>query len=138
MMPDKFPDSKLATAVLVLGLLWGACHPMPPPGSGDPRLPEAFCSPEKTFATWVKATLAGDSETVRECYWEGLGKEELRAYLSQNLRPEAKTFFKDAKLVAVVAVTRVEVNFTFRSVSAQEDMVGVMVRTRHGWKVQHW
>lgn len=111
---------------------------MPDPGNGDPRLPGAFRTPEKTFMTWVEASLAGDRDRIRECYWEGLGKEELNAYLSQNLRPEAKAFFRAAELTEVRPVSRVEVNFTFRAPDTGDEFRGVMVRTRHGWKLQHW
>jgi hypothetical protein len=113
-----------------------ACHPLPRPG--DPRLPEAFRTPERTFATWKQATLDADRERLRTCYWEGLGDGELGAYLNQNLRPEAKGYFQGATLTGVKSVSNVEVNFTFTTPQTGDEIRGVMVKTRSGWKIQHW
>jgi len=123
--------------VLVLMTIAGSCHRMPAPGQGDPRLDERFRTPEKTFATWVAASLAADEQAIKECYWQDMGAEELAAWLEVNLRPRARSFFKGALLTDVKPCTRVEVNFTFRN-GLGETTRGVMVLTRNGWKIQSW
>jgi hypothetical protein len=45
--------------------------------------------------------------------------------------------FEGAKLVELNPLTLVEVNFTFQA-GNQEEIRGVMVRTRQGWKIQSW
>jgi|GEM_PF-2091764 len=125
-------------ALSALLLLMFACHRMPNPLDEDPRLPEAYSSPEKTFATWIAATLSGDEAAIRDCYWPGLKKEEMTAWMRENLRPQAKELFQDAKLVEVRPATLVEVNFTFTVIEGSEEIRGVMVKTRQGWKLQSW
>jgi hypothetical protein len=119
-------------------LLLSTCHRMPNPLDADPRLPDAYSSPEKTFETWVSATLSGDETAVRDCYWPGMKKEELASWMRENLRPQAKQLFKDAKLVEVRPATLVEVNFTFTVMDGSEEIRGVMVKTKQGWKIQSW
>jgi len=110
---------------------------MPSPGDGDPRLPAAYRTPEKTFATWQAATVAGNRLAIRDCYWQDMSAQELAAWMTENLRPAAKKFLGQAKLIGVQPVTRVEVGFTF--VTADDSEVrGVMVLTRQGWKIQRW
>jgi len=123
--------------LVVLMAITGSCHRMPAPSRGDPRLDERFRTPEKTFATWVAASATGDEQAIRECYWQGMGEEELAAWLDVNLRPRARSFFKGAVLTDVKPCTRVEVNFTFRN-GLGETTRGVMVLTRSGWKIQSW
>jgi len=119
-------------------LLSFACHRMPSPVDEDPRLPGAYSSPENTFATWVKATLSGDEAAVRDCYWPGLKQEEMAAWMRENLRPQAKELFKEAMLIEVRPATLVEVNFTFTVMEGSQEIRGVMVKTRQGWKIQSW
>jgi hypothetical protein len=119
-------------------LLFSACHRMPNPLDEDPRLPDPYHSPEKTFATWVKATLSGDEAAIRDCYWPGLKKEEMASWMRENLRPQAKQLFADAKLIEVRPATLVEVNFTFTVMEGSEEIRGVMVKTKQGWKIQSW
>jgi len=119
-------------------LLLLSCHRMPSPLDEDPRLPAAYSSPEKTFETWVKATLSGDETAIRDCYWPGLKPEEMSAWMRENLRPRAKQLFQDARLIEVRPATLVEVNFTFSVVDGSEEIRGVMVKTKQGWKLQSW
>jgi len=114
------------------------CHRVPPPGPGDPRLPEAFCTPEATFRTWVRASLSGDRNAVRACYWEDLPAEELDAWLRENLRSEARRYFRGARLVRIEPVNAVEVRFVFTARGGAAEGRGVMVRMRSGWKIQSW
>jgi hypothetical protein len=123
---------------LALTLVCCACHRMPAPTQEDSRLPAPYNSPEKTFVTWVKATLSGDEPAIRDCYWPGLPKEELSAWMRENLRPQAKELFQDARLKEVRPATLVEVNFTFTVMQNSEEIRGVMVRTKQGWKIQSW
>ena len=115
-----------------------ACHRMPNPLDEDPRLPDAYSSPEKTFETWVKATLSGDETAIRDCYWSGMKKEEMASWMRENLRPQAKQLFEDAQLTEVRPATLVEVNFTFTVMQGSEEIRGVMVKTKQGWKIQSW
>jgi hypothetical protein len=124
--------------LLVLALVFSACHRMPSPIEEDSRLPAPYSSPEKTFDTWVKATLSGDEQAIRDCYWPGLPKEEMSSWMRENLRPQAKELFQDAKLKEVRPATLVEVNFTFTVLEGSEEIRGVMVRTKQGWKIQSW
>lgn len=111
---------------------------MPPPGAGDPRLPQAFRTPQATFDTWVRASLAGDREAMRACYWEDMPDEELDAWLAENLRPEARRYFRDARLIRIEPVNAVEVRFVFTANGGTTEGRGVMVRMRSGWKIQSW
>ena len=113
------------------------CHHIQGPADPDPGLPEAFSSPERTFRTWIAASLAQDSAAVKDCYWPGLSAEELSAWLGENLRPEATGLLQGARWLGVQPVSRVEVNFSMAD-SAGRVLRGVMVRTRHGWKLQRW
>ena len=126
------------SALLLFVLLCSTCHRMPSPLDEDPRLPDAFSSPEKTFETWVKATLSGDEAAIRDCYWPGLKKEEMSAWMRENLRPRAREIFEEAKLLEVRPATLVEVNFTFTVMAGSEEIRGVMVKTKQGWKIQSW
>jgi hypothetical protein len=58
--------------------------------------------------------------------------------MRENLRPQAKELFQDAKLVEVRPATLVEVNFTFTVMEGSEEIRGVMVKTKQGWKIQSW
>ncbi|MBW1811102.1 MAG: hypothetical protein JRJ87_23125 [Deltaproteobacteria bacterium] len=123
--------------LVLLVCMLPSCHRMSSPGDGDPRLPAAYRTPEKTFATWQAATVAGNRLAIRDCYWQDMSAQELAAWMTENLRPAAKKFLGQAKLIGVQPVTRVEVNFTF--VTADDSEVrGVMVLTRQGWKIQRW
>lgn len=128
------PVCVLLCSVLVLS----TCHRMPSPIDEDPRLPEAYNSPESTFATWVKATLSQDEAAIRDCYWPDMKPEEMASWMQENLRPQAKELFEDAKLVEVRPATLVEVNFTFTVMEGSEEIRGVMVKTKQGWKIQSW
>ncbi len=126
------------TVYLVLALsIQAACARPLPWGDDDTRLPVSFRTPQATFRTWVQATLARDEAALRECYWKDMSAEELSAWLSENLRPEADGFFQGMELLDVRPVTLVEVDFFYRN-SSGVDGRGVMVRTRDGWKLQRW
>jgi hypothetical protein len=125
-------------ALSALLMLSCACHRMPTPLDEDPRLPDAYSSPEKTFETWVSATLSGNEAAIRDCYWSGLKPEEMAAWMRENLRPQAQQLFKDAKLKEVRPATLVDVNFTFTVMEGSEEIRGVMVKTKQGWKIQSW
>ena len=127
----------------MLGFIFGviaACAPIKPSRhlKPDPSLPEAYQSPEALFATWTRASQAQDEAAIRACYWPGLGKEELEAWLQENLRPEAKELFLGATLLAVDPQTPVEVRFRFSTRNGTDEGNGVMVKTRLGWKLQSW
>jgi len=124
-------------ALLALAAGLSGCHRPPRPWDPDPRLPAAFNSPEATFHTWTAASRSGNRKRVRECYWDGLGPEELGAWLTENLRPEAESLFSGAGWLGCEPVTPVEVNFSFAAGDGQE-LRGVMVRTAGGWKLQRW
>ena len=129
----------LLTLLLVLCvLLCSTCHRIPSPIDEDSRLPAPYSSPEKTFETWVQATLSQDEQAIRDCYWAGLKKEELASWMRENLRPQAKQLFQNAQLKEVRPATLVEVNFTFSVMDGTEEIRGVMVRTKQGWKIQSW
>ena len=128
----------MALALVCCVLLCSTCHRMPSPTRENPRLPAPYSSPKKTFDTWVKATLSGNEPAIRACYWPGLPKEELAAWMRENLRPQAKQLFQNAQLMEVRPATLVEVNFTFSVLHDTEEIRGVMVRTKHGWKIQSW
>ena len=129
----------LLTLLLVLCVpLCSTCHRIPSPTDEDPRLPAPYRSPEKTFATWIQATLSGDEAAIRDCYWPDMQKEELASWMRENLRPQAKQLFQDAQLKEVRPATLVEVNFTFSVMEGSEEIRGVMVRTKQGWKIQSW
>ena len=119
-------------------LLLITCHRMPSPIDEDPRLPTPYSSPEKTFETWVKATLSGNEPAIRDCYWPDRPQEELAAWMRENLRPQAKELFQDAQLKEVRPATLVEVNFTFTVSQGSQEIRGVMVLTKQGWKIQSW
>jgi hypothetical protein len=125
-------------ALAALLLLLFACHRMPNPLDEDPRLPDPYRSPERTFETWVAATLSGNEAAIRDCYWPDMKPEEMASWMRENLRPQAKQLFEDAKLIAVRPATLVEVNFTFTVMDGSEEIRGVMVKTRQGWKIQSW
>jgi hypothetical protein len=114
-----------------------ACHRPPGPLDADPALPAGFRSPENTFQTWIAASVAGDETRIRACYWPDMDREELQAWLAENLRPEAAELLHGARFQGFEPVSLVEVNFTFVT-RAGESMSGVMVRTRQGWKLQRW
>ena len=122
---------------VMLACMSVSCHRMPSADDGDPRLPAAYRTPEKTFATWQAATVASDRLAIRDCYWQDMSPQELAAWMTENLRPAAKKFLGQAKFVGVQPVTRVEVNFTFTAGDGSE-VRGVMVLTRQGWKIQRW
>ena len=129
----------LLALVLLFGVLvFSTCHRMPSPTDEDPRLPAPYSSPAKTFKTWVKATLSGDEQAIRDCYWPDMPKEELSSWMRENLRPQARELFQDAELKEVRPATPVEVNFTFTVSKGSEEIRGVMVRTKPGWKIQSW
>jgi len=128
----------LALALVFYVLLCSTCHRMPSPTEEDPRLPAPYSSPENTFKTWVKATLSGDEQAIRDCYWPDRPKEELAAWMRENLRPQAKELFQDAQLIEVRPATLVEVNFTFTVSQGSQEIRGVMVLTKQGWKIQSW
>jgi hypothetical protein len=130
--------SRWLLALVFFALLLSTCHRLPSPVEEDPRLPAPYSSPEKTFSTWVRATLSGDESAVRDCYWPGLPKEELSAWMRENLRPQARRMFQDAMLKEVRPATLVEVNFTFTVLEGSEEIRGVMVLTKQGWKLQSW
>ena len=135
--PTRTRPVRLA-GLLILGLsLAVACHPLRQPWDPDARMPAAFESPQATFATWVAASLAGDRARLVDCYWEGLGQAERQAYLAENLRPEAKELFSNARFLSLEPVTPVEVRFGFGS-GQGAIFRGVMVRTGQGWKLQRW
>jgi hypothetical protein len=58
--------------------------------------------------------------------------------MRENLRPEAASYFRGAKLIQVRYRSPVEANFSFQLQQAADQGHGVMVRTRHGWKIQSW
>jgi hypothetical protein len=145
MVNDSHPNNTIAKTrqciplcLLAAALALSTCHRMPTPMDEDPRLPAPYSSPEKTFQTWVKATLSGDEPAIRDCYWPDLPKEELSSWMRENLRPQAQELFKDAQLVEVRPATLVEVNFTFTVMQGSQEMRGVMVKTKNGWKIQSW
>ncbi len=128
----------LLACFLSWALAQSGCQSIPDrrtPGGG---LPEAFRTPQATFSTWVQSTLSGNRQEIEKCYWKGLGKPELEAWLRENLRPEAKLYFRNAELIDVKYRTKVEVNFRFRFGQLDEMGHGVMVRTLDGWKIQSW
>lgn len=126
------------TVLLLLALLAQlACSRPLPWGDDDTTLPTSFRTPQATFRTWVQATLARDEAALRECYWKDMSEEELSAWLAENLRPEAASFFQGMELLRVRPVTMVEADFFYRNSSGTEGS-GVMVRTREGWKLQRW
>ena len=128
----------LALLLVFSVLLCSTCHRIPSPTDEDPRLPAPYRSPEKTFDTWVRATLSGDEQAIRDCYWPDMKKEELASWMRENLRPQAKQLFQNARLKEVRPATLVEVNFTFSVLDGTEEIRGVMVRTKQGWKIQSW
>lgn len=137
--PGRRPaGSKWWLLCLVICVWVTGCHRVPPPGSGDPRLPEAFRTPRATFRTWVEASLSGERDAVRACYWEDMPAEELEAWLRENLRPEARRYFRGARLVRIEPVNAVEVRFVFEARGGAAEGRGVMVRMRSGWKIQSW
>lgn len=145
MVIDSQPNSTVVktrqygpVGLLILTLALHACHRMPSPLDDDPRLPAPYSSPEKTFDTWVQATLSGNEQAIRDCYWTNRPEEELASWMRENLRPQARELFNDAKLTEVHPATLVEVNFTFTAKQGSQEIRGVMVRTRHGWKIQSW
>jgi hypothetical protein len=127
-----------ALLLLVCVLLCSTCHRMPNPLDEDHRLPDPYRSPERTFETWVKATLSADEAAIRDCYWPDMKPEEMTSWMRENLRPQAKELFEDAKLIEVRPATLVEVNFTFTVMEGSEEIRGVMVKTKQGWKIQSW
>ena len=122
---------------VLLACMFLSCHRMPSPDDGDPRLPAAYRTPLKTFATWQAATVKGDRRAIRDCYWQDMSAQELAAWMTENLRPAAKKFLGQAKLIGVQPVTRVEVDFTFVT-GDDSEVRGVMVLTRQGWKIKRW
>jgi len=127
----------LLPASLLLALLGTGCAGGVAGPRMDRNLPAGFRTPRQTFTTWVRASLAGDRQAVSACYWSGLGREELRAWLEQNLQPAARGFFRGMQLLQVEPVTLVEVNFSYRAGDGSVNR-GTMVRTRQGWKLQRW
>ncbi len=113
------------------------CRPAPRGLQEDPRLPMAFRSPSRTFQTWVAASVARDRKAIEACYWKGMSREELSAWMWENMRPQARAFFSGAEFDSAQPVTLVEVNFSYRSGNGDEGH-GVMVLTREGWKIQRW
>ncbi len=131
----KWPLTIAAWALMLLNL--NSCHRVPTPFDCDPQRPGKYACPAQTFRTWVAASLAGDAQALTDCYWGGMPPHELRAWVTENLRPEARDFFHNAKLTEIQPATRVEINFTFLAGNGEEAR-GVMVRTRQGWKIQSW
>jgi hypothetical protein len=134
---DKIGQILTRSLFVILVCLTVTCHRMPSADDGDPRLPAAYRTPEKTFATWQAATVAGNRLAIRDCYWQDMSSQELTAWMTENLRPAAKKFLGQAELVGIQPVTRVEMNFTFVAGDGSE-VRGVMVLTRQGWKIQRW
>ncbi len=124
-------------ALLTLVAAGSGCHRPWRPWDPDPRLPAEFCSPKAAFDTWTAASMSGDRERVRECYWEGLGPEEMRAWRTESLRSEVKDLFSRAKWRGIEPVSPVEVNFSFEAGDGLQ-LRGVMVRAASGWKLQRW
>jgi hypothetical protein len=118
-------------------MLFPACHRIPHPWDSDPVLPAAFRTPHQTFLTWQQASLKADRQALKACYWSGLERPELESWLTENLRPEASHLFRDAHWQGMKPKTPVEVTFHFTTGQGQE-FYGVMVRTKDGWKIQHW
>lgn len=128
---------KLLQAPALLALLIIGCVSRPGGPGLDRNLPAGFRTPQQTFSSWVRASLSGNRRTLANCYWSGLGPEELRAWLEQNLQPDARRFFRGMQLLQVQPVTLVEVNFSYRAGDGSVNR-GTMVRTRKGWKLQRW
>jgi hypothetical protein len=126
----------VAVLLLVLAVS-GGCPHQPPTDPGAQALPQEFRTPEATFESWRRATLAADREALGACYFQGLPAEELQAGVRENLRPEARTVFEQAHWGGASAVSPVEVRFQFSS-GTGDAHEGVMVRTRAGWKVRNW
>lgn len=131
------PGQATIAAVVVMLALMSCRRPAPGVLDDDPRLPLAFCSPRRTFATWVAASIAGKRAAIAACYWKGMSHEEFEAWMGENLRPRARAFFSGAKFLGAQPVTRVEVNFTYQSGLGDTER-GVMVLTHAGWKIQRW
>lgn len=137
------PSGRLARLVglgllaVLLALVASGCHRRLRPWDADPRLPEAFRSPQATFDTWIAASLAGHRGRLQRCYWQGLSQTELAAWLERNLDPRTRTLLDGARWQGLRPASPVEVNFRFRS-SDGSACEGVMVRTAGGWKLQSW
>jgi hypothetical protein len=130
-------QGRLMLVVASLGLMLMACHRPPQPWDPDRRLPKEFDSPQATFSTWITASRGGDETSIRACYWSGLSQAELSAWLSENLRPEARALFDGARLTDLRPTSPVEMNFAFTT-SNGTLLRGVIVRTGQGWKIQSW
>jgi hypothetical protein len=124
-------------ALLVLLLQAAACHRQDGPEI-DPRLPAAFRTPEAAFATWIQASIDRDERRLRECYFDQIPEEELLAFMRENLRPEALPLFQGATLLEVRPVRPVETQFRFRPGDGSDDLAGILVLSRDGWKILRW
>ena len=88
--------AQLAHRLICFGLVFTAlcaCHRIRTPTDPDPDLPPAYNSPQSTFNTWVKATLEGHLSAIKDCYWQGLGEEEIKSWTAENLKPQAKIYY---------------------------------------------
>jgi len=123
--------------LIALALVASSCHRRLRPWDADPRLPAAFRSPQATFDTWIAASLDGDRGRLRRCYWQGLSRTELAAWLERNLDPRTRALLDGARWQGLRPASPVEINFRFRT-SDGTACQGVMVRTAGGWKLQSW
>jgi hypothetical protein len=128
----------LLVCLTLLGFFYLGCHRIDIHSREGRQLPQAFRTPQATFETWVAATLSGDIDSIKDCYWEGLSPEELSAWLRENTRKQALNIFKTAQFINLTPISPVEVNFSFSLADGEQELSGVMVRTKMGWKIQRW
>ncbi len=121
--------------LMAMGLC--SCHRPQQPWDPDMRFDKMWRTPKDTFATWKKATMDADQKILKECYWSGLTREEINAWLGVNLRPETKALLRNATWMDIRPKSAVEINFRIKT-SDGCVLRGVMVRTAQGWKIQSW
>ncbi len=134
-LPLLHVPKTILTLLLMASLF--SCHRPLQPWDPDPRFDRMWRTPRDTFNTWVEATRDGDAEKLKKCYWRGLTKDELTAWLNVNLHPESKKLLNGATWIGMKAKSGVEINFKIRT-SDGCLLRGVMVRTAEGWKIQSW